>query len=35
MAEGEERATVLIDFLGRQSKLRVPVGDLIEPGEIA
>ena len=29
LAEGEERATVLLDLLGRQSRVRVPVGELI------
>jgi transcriptional antiterminator RfaH len=29
LAEGEERATVLLELLGRQSRVRVGVGELI------
>ena len=29
IAEGEERATVLLDLLGRQTRVKVAVGDLI------
>jgi hypothetical protein len=29
MAEGDERATVLLDLLGRRSRIKVAVGELI------
>ena len=29
MAEGEERATVLVELLGRQSRVRVGVGQIV------
>ncbi len=29
MAEGESRATVLLDLLGRQNPVRVGVGDIV------
>jgi transcription antitermination factor NusG len=29
MAEGDERATVLLDLLGRQSPIRVGVGEIV------
>ena len=32
IAEGEERATVLLELLGRQSRVRVGVGDLMVSG---
>jgi len=30
MAEGEARATVLLDLLGRQSRVRVAVGEIVD-----
>ena len=32
IAEGEERATVLLELLGRQSRVRVGVGNLVWGG---
>jgi transcription antitermination factor NusG len=29
LAEGEERATVLLDLLGRQTRVRVGVGEIV------
>jgi hypothetical protein len=29
MAEGEERATVLLNLLGRESRVRVGVGEIV------
>jgi transcriptional antiterminator RfaH len=29
MAEGDERATVLLDLLGRQSRVRVAAGEIV------
>jgi hypothetical protein len=32
LAEGEERATVLLELLGRQTRVRVDVGEIVDAG---